>query len=561
MYVLRTLFHLDLLAIRHWFKTERLSKLLVILGFVLLSLSLVWVIYKISRLFFDHLSSLEIYGQLTAVYLLNATLVLLAWFGIGSTIASQLTFYFAKSASHRYLMTLPIPSGKISAWQFVRSFFLNLVLVGMIFTPMLVSFYSVFGSGRAFWISYAIILTCFILMVQSTGILVSLVIARYLTRVGWPHFFFGIVAFLSSAYFILNLILPKSLTLLYFAEPNQFLPIYNSLPLLNPLLPSYWITEILTGSLKSYGMLPLVTLTLGLTLLAIELSARNLLPLFQRIYDRSKKQFGSWQIYGQQLQRKGYLPRLWRDQTGSKNTPNYNYTFGRQALILKDVLTVLRNSNEAGYGVFLLSLVAFFFLLLRYTRLDRLVANGYSRELALFSLFWFLFFTTAFLLRIVFPLVSREGKSARFIFTLPLSHQAVFFSKLKVSLLLCLPLIGLGIVVWQILPFSENVRTLLTLVSIWGVVALTLTNLFLGMVQPNFTLGSTDPEKVSTSVWGILSLAISLFFSGSLIFELNYVLAEEINFTSGLLTTCLLQAGILAILANLAKYSLKKYEF
>lgn len=532
MDILKTLFHLDLLAIRHWYKTERLSKILVVLGFVLLSLSLIWVIYKISRLFFDHLANLEIYGRLTAVYLLNATLVLLSWFGIGSTIVAQLNFYFAKSTGHLFLITQPIPAGYISVWQFVRSYILNVVFVGMILTPLMVSFYTVFDPGWVFWIRYAVLLICFMLIVQSAGILGSLAIARYLTRLGWLHLFSGIVVFLVLAYMLLNLVLPKSLTFLYLAEPDKFISIYNSLPLLTPLLPSFWISEILTGSLFSYEMLPLFCLTLGLTLLAIELSKRYLLPLFQRSIDRPKTAPGS-------------LTR----------------TFGHLALTLKDVFAVARNGNETGYGIFLLSLVAFFFLLLAQTRLDRLVDHGYSRELALFSLFWFLFFTTAYLLRIVFPLTSREGKSARFIFTAPISANSVFFSKMKASFIFCLPLVGLGILVWQILPFSSPTRVLLTLVSIWGILILTLTNLYLGMLRPNFTLGATDPEKVSTGLLGITSLAVSLFFSGSLIFELYFLLSGETAFASGLITVCLVQTGVLAILANMAKYAVKRYEF
>ena len=533
MKTVATLIITDCIAIKRWFATQTASKLLVLLGFFFVFASVSIGIFLFGLAFFHSLALSDIYGFLTASYMIHAGIVMILLLAIVSSIASITTFLFTQNKQVDFLITLPLKAANITLWFFVKSIIYNLILLLIPFLPVALSFQIVFRHTipLSFLIRVSLVLFLLVLLANSVGGIIGYYIAKMLKRNGLLTVAAGVILFFLIGTAILRLIFPSSLFALYSASPEEFFNLYNRLPLVSPFLPTTWLTQTILSGI-SINFLYAAILALLLSFWANSVIARRFIPLFQAL----------------------------KTDTHLKNPSITSFAASRRPLLYKDWLSIIRLPQEVGYGLFLLSMAVFFFLLISYAnKTAESSINKMENEIILFSFVWLLFFAICYLLRLVFPLVAREIEAAWYIFTLPISRLKILTSKIAIGLLLATPLMSLSIITWFLMPFQKE-KILLVASSIWGIFLLAISHTLLGAIFPNFELGR-DPEKVSTSAMGIITLIVSVIIVSVIVFTLYWFLKNAITIWSVISIFFAFSIVLSSLLFLVSNYSIKRYEF
>ena len=215
-------------------------------------------------------------------------------------------------------------------------------------------------------------------------------------------------------------------------------------------------------------------------------------------------------------------------------------------LVFKDWLSIIRNPSETGYAIFLGSMAVFFFLFLYLGIGHRLTNETWQLQLTVFSFAWILFFATAFFLRFLFPLIAREGKSAWYLFTMPITRNRILFSKILLSILLSIPVMIFAGLIWYLLPFAIGINSYLTYISMVVIFTLAISQILLGAILPNFS--QSNPEKISTSGMGLVTLLVSGFIATLAAKWIGYMMSGTIGsiyFITVPLGVCILLLTIL----------------
>jgi len=178
--------------------------------------------------------------------------------------------------------------------------------------------------------------------------------------------------------------------------------------------------------------------------------------------------------------------------------------FRRISLISKDLLSFFRNPKDVSYLLFLIIMIVSFFGLFSRGYLARGVTEKYLVDAVVFSFAWLIFFSGTYVIRLSYPLMVNEGQSKWWLFTLPIASTRILQSKVSSSLILSLPLLSLGLLEWQILPFSVN-TAFFVLLSVIGITSLAVALPLIGSLFLDFT-ACYNPEKASTSLSGLLSV-------------------------------------------------------
>lgn len=536
MNVLQTLVWSDQIAIESWFKKETASKLLVLTSFFALFTIIAVTLFFLSRVFFLSLTVYESYTVLLVGYLIHASVVILLWFTIASTTVASITFLHTPSIVRKYLITLPVASRDIILWLFVRSTAMNLFFLSVILGPILLSFATVFLSpiSPVYILQLGFVLFILVLLSGSIGGIAGLLLVTYLKNKETIASVAGVIFFLTVSYSIIRFIFPGALFSLYDAPNDQFNSIYNTLPLVRiPLLTAIITQTIISG----FGMqaLYLFVLTAFIILVSLYFQSKMLVATLQKIEGSIS---GSVKIHRSKL---GLLK-------------------SRIPLVVKNWYCVTRSSAELGYGLFLLSLTVFFFLFLYRATTVRQLNTDYAHDVILFTYVWFLFFSIAYLLRLVYPLMSKEGTSLWYIFTQPIRAISILHSHFVTGLLLSVPLYVIAVLLWSAFPLAVGFRMTMIGMSIILVIVLTCINVFLGAVSPNFSL-ACDPEKVSTSFMGLFTFLISATICVGASMILGKMLSGTYSTAFGLMVSASAGIILLLLLYAIAKRSLSYYDF
>lgn len=490
------LFRSDLKAIRYWFQTNTYSKILVLAAFTLVFVCVSFAIYLISSFFFRYLDESEVYGQLTSLYIVHSGLVLVIFFGIMSTFLSVYTTISSRNASLEYLTTLPLSQGLLARWILLRTMVINAVLFTFFIAPMIVAFAQWFLENPLNAVPITVLLIVAISVITaSLGSIFSYIALLWLRQ---NRFFYPIIAIgtVFGLIALVRIIFPRSIIALYTATPEQFLTIYNSLPLSNGLLPSYWLASMTVfGGLENY-------LRVGLAVIVLwAIVDRIIAALFTYVYQRISEQSYS----------RSFGPLSTRSATPMLES--------RHPFLLKELMSIVRTPSELLYGLYLAGIGIIFFML--YVQaINRNTELDWNTQMTLIALSWILFITTAFFLRIVFPLMAREGHTRWYLFSLPFRLETILNTKVLIAVVLAIILTIPISILWMFMPshvVGLNRIPMLGL-CILGILTLSIIHGTLGAFHPNFSEGD-NPEQVSTSTMGLLALAMSVVE----IFLLNWV--------------------------------------
>jgi hypothetical protein len=539
MHTILALAQAEFLGIRSWLREQTFSKVLVMGGFLCIFSLVALFIYFFSGLFFHSLSSYEKYGLLTAQYLIHAAIIIIAWFALISCVVSTLTFLLRTSPSTEYVLSLPVKQSEISGWFFIKLYLVNSILLIFAVLPVSFSFAVYFNGGidLFFTVRSIYVLVMVVLLTASLGVLIAYGIVWYVRKNQVMSLIVGILTFLAGSYALAVTIFPKKLSLLYFADPSSFNQIYDSLPLNNSLLPTKGLAEILTTGVYDHALV--ITLLIFLLIyLADFVQSKYFLLIHQKL-----------QVF-QQLQRNGNVKKIQSTFIINSSEP----------LLTKDILSILRVPSEVGYTIFLVLLAIFFFTIIGQTSRFRPDSMTYQKELILFVFMWMMFFSTTFFMRIVYPLVAREGKSSWYIFTLPISKNLFFETKIIVSLLSAIPFVLLSVLVWMVIPYAVTYRTELILVSISSILVLAYVHGCMSFVYPQFSIGD-DAERVSTSMSGIGTLITAFGISGGTGYLLYQYLQEKISLQVLVIILICLFITLVLALGALARTAKDRYQF
>jgi hypothetical protein len=520
MDTLRTLLWADRIAATRWFTSRSASRIIVALLFFLVFGAVATGIYAMSNAFFSSLTIYGQFGQMTADYIIHASIIIVLWLALGSSVASVAGLLLSTTPSLSYILALPVSGRALNIWLFSKAVAATFLLMIFAFVPIAAAYANAFGVlSVLFLIRILLMLLCIVLISSSVGMLVGLVSVGWFRGREYPAAVVGMTVFFAAMAGILRLIFPPALSKLYDAPASMFLPIYTGLPLNNPSLPTSWMAGTITTGFSSETLI-----VLGLTALVVGACLA----------------FVQTRLVGALLRVRsaGYTGRV--SDEGFK-------AFGksRAPLVLKDWYSIFRLPAERGYGLFLGSVAVFFFLMLSFGVGHELHRGPWDTQLIVFSFAWIAFFATAYFLRFLFPLVAREGKSAWYIFTIPIPRSRLLLAKILFSMLFSVPVMVFAGVVWYLLPFAGVLRTQLIYISIVFVLILALSHVLLGAIIPNFSQGN-DPEKVSTSGMGLLTLLVSGLLVAITAQIINYMM--HVPATATFVITILPDAGAIFLL-------------
>lgn len=481
----------DFLAFRGWFKHQTISKLAVVLLFFTVFGLVSTAIYFFSYLFFHNLTAYGVYGILTAAYIIHASLVVLGYWAVIGSLSSTATFLLTPNKKIDYISTLPVRSSTITHWLFIKTLIVNsgIFIIGLL--PVTLAYGQAFNGVINPGFLLRVMLTIFALVTicSSCGNSIAYMLAHQLRRSRRVLMTGGIVIFLASTFLLLRIIFPRTLAALYYADSTQFNEIYHAMPLSNPFLPTGWLTlSIVSDTYLSFIYLaPIVFLVL---------------------YINHRIEKGKFIEVMQYIRSYPFISTN-QSKLSISNKSAAVFVNTQYPLVYKDWLSLFRTPSETGYITFLCSIVLFFFALILYASRARTPTGQWQNESIIFTFAWLLFFITAFLLRLVFPLMAREKKTSWYIFSLPVERIEVLHSKMIVGLSIGLILSLGAITIVIVMPFGQYMRSVMGVAGTFLILLLAFFHSMLGSISPNFESGN-EPEKVSTSALGIVTLGLSL---------------------------------------------------
>jgi hypothetical protein len=156
--------------------------------------------------------------------------------------------------------------------------------------------------------------------------------------------------------------------------------------------------------------------------------------------------------------------------------------------------------------------------------------------------------------------MAKEGSSAWFIFTQPISKLRILINKLILGLVISAPLLFLSFLLWHMLPVERVNKLFITLMSVITIILLTFVNVFTGSILPNFKQAD-DPEKVSTSGMGLITFFVAVAITIFISWYLFAVQKKTILIQTVFISLVTIGSLIFTALFFLSNYYLTKYEF
>ena len=525
----------DLIGFRRWFSSQSVSKFVVFAAFVVVFGGVAWVLYGISSIFFRALAGFEEYGIITASYLIHASVLVVLWLAIGSSIASSVGLLLSPSRNLAYLVALPVRSSRITSWLFLKSAVASTALMAVVFVPIMSAYARAFDvASFGFIVRILFVLFVIIIISGSIGSLVAYLTAARMKGREYVWAIIGISLFFAVMIALLRFIFPPTLARLSDVTAEEFSGVYASLPLVKYWLPTVWFLETVIVGFGSHSIMAFIAAVVCVGL-SLRYQSEQLLLRFQSARAQPYRDAAVSPVSAERLKRVKF------------------------PFLYKDWLSISRMPSETGYALFLTSIAVFFFAFLSFGVSWQLRAASWQTELTVFSFAWIMFFATAYLLRIAFPLMAREGIASWFIFALPVVRSRLLWSKIALAVFLSVPIMVFSVVVWQILPFTVGNRMLLSAVTLVGIVSLAVSLVLIGAIAPNFREGN-DPEKVSTSGMGLVALAVASLLTAGVcdlfLKHFNGALAASFVFLSAAIFVLLL-----LVLSVAARASVGKYQF
>lgn len=480
---LLTLFQADLTQASFWLKRHSIAKFLVFLASLFVIFVISSVIFWGSHSYFWSIRYLEPYGRLTAAYVLHSGLIISLWFVFFSSLVQSYKSLINPSKEISYILKQPINNLPLSLWLSLRSIPLNSFLMLIFWFPVSITYNRVFGS-LAFgeMILFVLILTFLTtLLIENLTSFIAMVATPIFHKFSSLMGLLGALSFILITWLMIKLVFPPSLRQLISIDINQFDQLFASLPLNQ----NWLMTKHLISFVENGNSMQLVIPSLVFFLVVTFLMFLNC-KIFRY----------SWQHNIATTHSKKML------------TPPATYWY-QQPHFWKETIILLRDRGERNSFLFFTGLIVFFFYFLNRSLMINQELSNNIESLTGFSLGTVLFISTAFLLRMVFPLLSKEGSSAWFLLRetknkLEIHQKKAAYSRFLITIIFLTTNIG-----WLLMPLEQTLKQTLLIYSSIGIVLLGWLNTNMGLMMTEWEKGS-DPDQISTSGTGIITLTLSM---------------------------------------------------
>lgn len=460
--------------VREWFKERTGSKLLVMVGVLVVLAAVMVFLGVVSWSFFSYLREFDFYGFLTAEYLVRSAVVIVMWMGILSGLVANIVWWWRKDGEGEYLLSLPLSGAGEIGVQMIKGVVMNAIFLGVILAPMGGSYLRVFGEGQ--WWRLGVLMLLLAIVGQAIGSFLAAILSNLKKRGRWIGL--GLLVGITAG--IVYLIWPQGIRDLYEIEIGRFEEAIKGFYVYQDwVVVSWWSDWLGSGVGKRWWAVVSSLLLLGVSF------------WWQvRVFFRTK-----WSLNERVV--------------GGEREKERMVKFKNKAMMKKDWLGVIRVGSELVYGLVILGMIGVFSLLVRLgTKSNQRWVGRFEQEWMIISLVWILFLGLAYALRIIFPLMAKEGKTRWWLFSMPMSKRKIKWQKVGAALGLILPVI-LGVVgIWWIMPFERG-GIEVVLMIIGGMLVLTGVNVGLGMVNPAYELAD-KPDEVSTTSMGWVTVVVSL---------------------------------------------------
>ncbi len=544
-----SIFLIDFLRIRNWFRYQSIAKIFVVAAFLLV-VSFIFVLeYVLAEGFFGFLSYQQEFGKLTASYSFNAGFLFLFLLAVVSGVAATNNALY-RPGILRFLISMPISSWLLFTSRMAQVAIHSLWIVNIFLAPLLLSYGRNFAVGSDYFIRCLVVVIVFTLTSLAISAFLTILVVSRFGRLSGRTIVFMFLSVIFCFLLFIQISFPSSFFLLSdFEDLASFQEKLSQLPLSSNLLPTNWLATIIVDS-WSFTTLVAFVLTVILATVAF--------------YAGGKFYITSWQA----VQEGVFLAGA---RTVKKNTHSHFPSIipsplGRYqtipplgSLYINELLAIIRSPSEAFYFAFLTGLlVVMLFVGSKVPRLQEISSAFLHIVYAIFLVgLSYIFMTLS--ARLAYPLMAKEKRSAWFLFSLPLKREKLLIPKSAFAASLMFLSIPVGVFGGYLIALPQNLVLVFAFFLSITVGFVTFANLFIGTIAPNFAEGD-NPEVASTSGSGLVATGISFAFivlSGFLFYS---IIVETISAFFALFLLCLIAGIILIPLFLMAKRSINQYN-
>ena len=513
----------------------------LVLLFTLLGFGFAVGIYLGSAWFLRHCLQVELVGPLITRKLLTLVLMILLSILVISTLINSFSIIFL-SEDLSTLMSAPVPTGPLYFARFGEMVLHSVWMVLFFGLPIFLAYGHVYHAPLGFYVSLILLFPGLILIPAAIGaILATLLTCLFSARRSRDLLVFLSIATFVVLYLLVRAMRPEQwLDQSTFGNMMEFLDMFRSAEW--PFLPTSWMTQVMFCFLEGRRGFWLPSLGIVSTALAlVSISGWICTALYRVGYSRAQEGRTRWSKAVGSSSSPGRILGRFLDRGGNALGPLTG------SLLVKDLRVFFRDTNQ-WLQLLLLGALAAVYLL-----------NFVYLKLAKFS--WFTLYTVNHVLlglilagiavRLIFPVVSLEGRAFWIIRVAPVRISAFLHSKLIIYFI---PLAILGITLSLISSRIIGVPPIFAVVSVGLVLLMTLDisalAVGIGAIHPRFAL--ENPAKIPTGIGGmtymitsmgfVIALLLSSFYPTFVLYQLPDRLAHPIARPQSFVTSLALSA-------------------
>lgn len=528
--ILTAFINLKAKRLRRFFQKANWPQLLVAAVFLLILVGVFLAVFIYTYSLFFFLKNYGVLGQAITDYILSVSWLIITLALIISFMASAYAFLYRDPLLRLYL-TAPVPATELTLAKFLDLWLVGSWPLGVIGLPVLLAYglaahkdglYFGFSMMTMLWLS---------LLTASLGASLTIFLAHRLGRRSTKGLILLVVlTLIIGGQAGLNLMLPKKLFKIH-DEPSVAIVIAQlyQQPLMHPAWPHNFLRQISSQN----DPLPLTILglvTMGATL--------GLMAVAKKFYT------SSWQV----VQEGNFTAK-----TNQPIVPPAILTIQpfNHCFISKDLLFIFRSPAETINLSLIFFLGVLYFLVLSRVPLVKEKNPQWFGWIVIQAQIVVGYLLTTLSLRLVFPLLARERRTAWWIYTSPQKLEKIYLTRATFwSGLFSLLGLILGGITAYLLGFDQTTMIItLFLASFLGLVVAQV-SLALGAVLPN--RWQLDADQLATSFPGLLATIINLL----LVILAAFFFKDGGNITGKIV---LLGVAYLLLTNSLQKISLRRW--
>jgi len=431
-----------------------------------------------------------------AIFFLSLFVMLL----ISNAIISYSSFY--RSAEASMLVAMPLEPGQIFIYKMAESILFSSWAFFFLGTPLLVAYGVNYSAGWAYYFSVLCLIPAFIILPAVSGGATTMLIGRFLPRRRQEL----LLALLLVILVVTVAVVTNLAKLRGTALPFTALWMQSFMDKLtfaqNPVLPSYWLTRALMGSVigqhseAGFFWLMLVSNGLFVGLIAYWLAKRYYFRAYSLVQssrrDVKYSQTGIIDWAGSVLF--GLFSRPMR------------------LINTKDLKTFIRDPVQWSQFLVFFGILAVYFLNLRNITYINLNSPFWKYLVSFLNLIATVLTLATFTTRFIYPQLSLEGQRFWILGMMPITRPQIFFGKFLFaavcSVIIAEPLIFISAWMLHVNTVVMVYQMYIVLVICVGLAAISTA---MGTIYPNFR--EDNPSKIVAGFGGTFNLVLSLIYT------------------------------------------------